>query len=251
MARAAGAPERVRRRAESDKAKGTEPDREEPDPPARPAFGVLHVPLEQRLAQGVAPAIAPPTSTSTAKREQRTTSSGERREAQPNVSRASARSCDRRGTLPRPSRARRSRTAIAPICLAVPRAPSPAASESRTSRVNVGKTVMLEKPKTSAMTTTSAIKATRRFRVISVIDREKLGTKMRRRSFASRASATEHEPDRGDGRRGGGQDERGADAEPVDGDTARDRPDGSGQEHAEVDEGEGIRRPSAPTRSNE
>ena len=36
---------------------------------------------------------------------------------------------------------------------------------------------MLEKPRTSASTTISAIKATRRLRVIRVIDREKLGTR--------------------------------------------------------------------------
>ena len=60
--------------------------------------------------------------------------------------------------------------------LAIARAPSPAASECRTSRVNVGKTVRLENQDLSHHDD-RAIKATRRLRVISVIDREKLGAR--------------------------------------------------------------------------
>ena len=65
--------------------------------------------------------------------------------------------------------------AIAPTFRAAASAPSPVASEWRTSRANVGKTVMLENPNTSPTMTTSAMSATSRFRAMSVIDRRRLG----------------------------------------------------------------------------
>ncbi len=64
---------------------------------------------------------------------------------------------------------------IAPTFLAAASAPSPIASEWRTSRAKLGKTVMLEKPNTSPTMTTTAISATSRFRAMSVIERLKLG----------------------------------------------------------------------------
>ena len=131
--------------------------------------------------------------------------------------------------------------------LAVASAPSPAASEPRTSRANVGKTVRLENPRTSHVTTTSAMRAARSVPSSDQRHRSRQARdEVRWRPIPPRVSAADHEADRSHDRHHGRQDERRGEPDTVEGDAGHDRPDSAGQVHTEIAQRDRIRRPTRP-----
>ena len=144
-----------------------------------------------------------------------------------------------RGPCGRGGEARRSR----PSCLAIASAPSPAASDPRTSRVNVGKTVMLENPQHLAHHDHQ-----RDERDTSVPKDERhrpreARSEVRFQPFASGVSAPDDEAGDSHDRHRRRQDEREGHPETFERDTTGDRAECPSKEDTKVAERDGVGRP--------